>query len=170
MPPRMMTRSAGQSTVTLRGRRTGGWTGRGCRRIGEPTGRVVGRTDEQDVQGGYRGNKANGGVGNHFNNQGNKGNQNNNIVNENIQGGVRNVIMNNGQGGCSYKEFLESKPKEYDDYKALMRKELCPNNEMQKLETEFWYHTMVGADHAAYTDHFHELARLVPYLLPLRTK
>nr|GEZ60183.1 reverse transcriptase domain-containing protein [Tanacetum cinerariifolium] len=58
----------------------------------------------------------------------------------------------------------------WEEYKALMRKELCLNNKMQKLETEFWYHTMVRANHAAYTDHFHELARLVPHLLPLRTK
>nr|GEX97992.1 hypothetical protein [Tanacetum cinerariifolium] len=33
------------------------------------------------------------------------------------------------------------------------------------LETELWNHAMVGAGHAAYTDRFHELARLVPYLV-----
>ncbi|GKE67293.1 hypothetical protein Tco_1521454, partial [Tanacetum coccineum] len=49
--------------------------------------------------------------------------------------------------------------------KALMREELCPNNELQKLETEFWCHVMVGAGHAAYTDRFHELARLLPHLV-----
>ncbi|GJX09850.1 putative reverse transcriptase domain-containing protein [Tanacetum coccineum] len=43
--------------------------------------------------------------------------------------------------------------------KALM----C--HEMQKLETELWNHTMVGVGHAAYTDRFHELARLVPHLI-----
>ncbi|GJV69603.1 putative reverse transcriptase domain-containing protein [Tanacetum coccineum] len=37
--------------------------------------------------------------------------------------------------------------------------------EMQKLETELWNHTLVGVSHAAYTDRFHELARLVPYLV-----
>nr|GEY47108.1 reverse transcriptase domain-containing protein [Tanacetum cinerariifolium] len=26
----------------------------------------------------------------------------------------------------------------WDDFKALMREELCPNNKMQKMETEFW--------------------------------
>nr|GFA61204.1 retrotransposon protein, putative, Ty3-gypsy subclass [Tanacetum cinerariifolium] len=36
---------------------------------------------------------------------------------------------------------------------------------MQKLETELWNHAMVGAGHAAYTDRFHELARLVPHLV-----
>nr|GFA38809.1 reverse transcriptase domain-containing protein [Tanacetum cinerariifolium] len=35
---------------------------------------------------------------------------------------------------------------------------------MQKLEIEFWCHAMIGAGHAVYTDRFHELARLVPYL------
>ncbi|GKG07404.1 hypothetical protein Tco_0330373, partial [Tanacetum coccineum] len=38
-------------------------------------------------------------------------------------------------------------------------------HEMQKLESELWNHTMVGAGHAAYTDRFHELARLVPHLI-----
>ncbi|GJZ50813.1 putative reverse transcriptase domain-containing protein [Tanacetum coccineum] len=33
------------------------------------------------------------------------------------------------------------------------------------LESELWNHAMVGAGHAAYTDRFHELARLVPYLV-----
>ncbi|GJR13388.1 putative reverse transcriptase domain-containing protein [Tanacetum coccineum] len=37
-------------------------------------------------------------------------------------------------------------------------------HEMQKLESELWNHAMVGAGHAAYTDRFHELARLVPHL------
>ncbi|GKD02492.1 putative reverse transcriptase domain-containing protein, partial [Tanacetum coccineum] len=32
-------------------------------------------------------------------------------------------------------------------------------------ETKLWNHVMVGASHAAYTDRFHELARLVPHLV-----
>nr|GEY75204.1 reverse transcriptase domain-containing protein [Tanacetum cinerariifolium] len=36
---------------------------------------------------------------------------------------------------------------------------------MQKLKTELWNHAMVGAGHVAYTDKFHELARLVPHLV-----
>nr|GEV49886.1 reverse transcriptase domain-containing protein [Tanacetum cinerariifolium] len=35
----------------------------------------------------------------------------------------------------------------WEDFKALMKEELCPNNEMQKLESEFWCHAMVGAGH-----------------------
>ncbi|GKD30968.1 putative reverse transcriptase domain-containing protein [Tanacetum coccineum] len=43
--------------------------------------------------------------------------------------------------------------------------EFCPSNEMEKLETEFWNHKMVGANHAGYTDRFHELAKLVSHLV-----
>ncbi|GKE32801.1 putative reverse transcriptase domain-containing protein [Tanacetum coccineum] len=45
-----------------------------------------------------------------------------------------------------------------------------PSHEMRKLETELWNHVMVGAGHAAYTDRFHELARLVPHLVTLERK
>ncbi|GJV24005.1 putative reverse transcriptase domain-containing protein [Tanacetum coccineum] len=38
-------------------------------------------------------------------------------------------------------------------------------HEIQKLESELWNHAMVGAGHAAYTNRFHELARLVPHLI-----
>ncbi|GJV05475.1 putative reverse transcriptase domain-containing protein [Tanacetum coccineum] len=44
-------------------------------------------------------------------------------------------------------------------------KNFCPSNEMEKLENEFWNHKMVGANHAAYTNRFHELAKLVPHLV-----
>ncbi|GKD27400.1 hypothetical protein Tco_1233614 [Tanacetum coccineum] len=53
---------------------------------------------------------------------------------------------------------------------ALMREEFYPNNEMQKLETEFWCHAMVGAGHATYTDQFHKLSRLVPHLVTPENK
>ncbi|GJR24292.1 reverse transcriptase domain-containing protein [Tanacetum coccineum] len=58
----------------------------------------------------------------------------------------------------------------WEDFKALTREEFCPNNEMQKLETEFWCHAMVRAGHATYTDRFHKLARLVPYLVTYENK
>ncbi|GJV03131.1 reverse transcriptase domain-containing protein [Tanacetum coccineum] len=53
----------------------------------------------------------------------------------------------------------------WNDFKALMVEEFCPSNEMEKLESGFWNHKMVGANHAAYTDRFHELAKLVPHLV-----
>nr|GEV02527.1 putative reverse transcriptase domain-containing protein [Tanacetum cinerariifolium] len=51
------------------------------------------------------------------------------------------------------------------DFKALLMEEFCPSNEMEKLESEFWNHKMVGANHTGYTDWFHELAKLVPHLV-----
>nr|GEU94311.1 hypothetical protein [Tanacetum cinerariifolium] len=42
----------------------------------------------------------------------------------------------------------------WEDLKTLTREELCPSNEMQKLETELRNHTMVRAGHDAYTDRF----------------
>ncbi|GKB01704.1 putative reverse transcriptase domain-containing protein [Tanacetum coccineum] len=52
----------------------------------------------------------------------------------------------------------------WNDFKFIMIQEFCPSHEMQKLEFELWNHAMVGAGHAAYTDRFHELVRLVPHL------
>ncbi|GJY85502.1 hypothetical protein Tco_0499528 [Tanacetum coccineum] len=174
MPPRMMTRSAGWATTAPRGGRTGGRTGRGG-------GRTKGRYGDQvpdfftiiaqQLQNLLPTMLAQ--VGNQGNNQGDDMNQNRNVVNDNIQGNVRNVIMNNDRGGCSFKEFLACNPKEYDgkgDFKTLMREELYSSNEMQKLETELYNHAMVRAGHAAYTDRFQELARLVPYLVTLENK
>ncbi|GKD51492.1 hypothetical protein Tco_1280468, partial [Tanacetum coccineum] len=124
-------------------------------------------------------------------NQENVGNQNGNVVNENVQENVRNVIMNGNRVGCSYKEFLVCNPKEYDGkgvaivltrwikkmesvhdmsgcsvdqkvkYTAGSFVEFCPSHKMQKLESELWNHAIGGAGHAAYTDRFHELARMV---------
>ncbi|PWA87894.1 reverse transcriptase domain-containing protein [Artemisia annua] len=58
----------------------------------------------------------------------------------------------------------------WEDFKALMVEEFCPSNDMQKLEKELWNHTMVGANHAGYTDKFHELARMVPHLVTPESK
>ncbi|GJT01310.1 putative reverse transcriptase domain-containing protein [Tanacetum coccineum] len=53
----------------------------------------------------------------------------------------------------------------WNDFKFMMIQEFCPSHKMQKLESELWNHAMVGAGHATYTDRFHELARLVLYLV-----
>ncbi|GJR88325.1 putative reverse transcriptase domain-containing protein [Tanacetum coccineum] len=172
-------------------------------------------------------------VGDHISNQGINGSRNDNATDDSIHEDVRNVNVSNSQNGCSYKEFVACRSKEFDgkggeiaytlwvekmevvqdisgcgdhqkvkysaslliskaltwwnsqvqtrgweatvgmtweDFKALMKKEYCPSNKMQKLETGFWSHAMVGAGHAAYTDRFHELARLVPHLVTPKTK
>ncbi|GKC45197.1 reverse transcriptase domain-containing protein [Tanacetum coccineum] len=53
----------------------------------------------------------------------------------------------------------------WENFKTLTREEFCPSNKMQKLETKLWNPAMVRAGHTAYTDRFHELARLVPHLI-----
>ncbi|GJX44314.1 hypothetical protein Tco_0260990 [Tanacetum coccineum] len=52
---------------------------------------------------------------------------------------------------------------ELERFKALLVEDFCLSNEMEKLENEFWNHTMVGANHVTYTDWFLELAKLVPH-------
>nr|GEU61307.1 reverse transcriptase domain-containing protein [Tanacetum cinerariifolium] len=52
-----------------------------------------------------------------------------------------------------------------NEIEALLVEEFCPSNEMKKLKNEYWNYTMVGANHVAYTDMFHELAKLVPHLV-----
>ncbi|GJZ41065.1 hypothetical protein Tco_0587951 [Tanacetum coccineum] len=203
MPPRMTTQSADQPAAESPGRGTGGRAGREGGRVREPRKRNFDPTGELEGQRNDQGVGANGGVGA---NRGNHGNNQENIVNDNIQGDVRNVIMNNDSRGCMYKEFLACNPKEYDgnggaivytrwiekmesvqdmsgcgdnqkvkytagsfmgkaltwwnsqihtrsreaavgmaweDFKILMREEVCPSNEMQKLETELRNHAMV---------------------------
>ncbi|GJV34688.1 reverse transcriptase domain-containing protein [Tanacetum coccineum] len=53
----------------------------------------------------------------------------------------------------------------WNDFKALMKEGYSPEHELEKLELELWNHKMVGGNHAAYTDRFHELARLVPHMV-----
>nr|GEV55221.1 hypothetical protein [Tanacetum cinerariifolium] len=43
-------------------------------------------------------------------------------------------------------------------------------NTQVQARGEFWNHSMVGADHAGYTDRFHELAKLVPHLVTPEAK
>nr|GEU90357.1 reverse transcriptase domain-containing protein [Tanacetum cinerariifolium] len=57
----------------------------------------------------------------------------------------------------------------WNDFKFMMIQESC-SHEMQKLESELWNHAMVGASHAAYTDRFHELARLVLHLVTPKSR
>nr|GEV96994.1 hypothetical protein [Tanacetum cinerariifolium] len=56
------------------------------------------------------------------------------------------------------------------DFKFMMIEEFCLSHEMQKLETKLWNHAMVEAGYATYTDRFHELARLVPYLVTPKSR
>ncbi|GKE05233.1 hypothetical protein Tco_1397251, partial [Tanacetum coccineum] len=114
----------GRSTAAPRGRRTGGRTGRGGGITGEPKGRVGGRTSEPDGQGGDQGVKANGGIDEVPDFSTVIAQQLQNLLPtiiaqvgsqaSNIQGDVRNVNVNNGRGGCSYKEFMACNSKDND--------------------------------------------------------
>ncbi|GKD93760.1 reverse transcriptase domain-containing protein [Tanacetum coccineum] len=139
MPPRVMTQSAAQPVVALRGGGMGGRVGREGRRVREPKRRKVGPNGEPEGQENEQGVEVNEGVdgvldfstiiaqqlqnllptmlaqvGNQGSNQGDNRNQSGTIVNDNIRGYVRNVIVNNGRRGCTYKEFLACNPKEYN--------------------------------------------------------
>ncbi|GJR21438.1 putative reverse transcriptase domain-containing protein [Tanacetum coccineum] len=118
-------------------------------------------------------------------NRGNVGNQNANVVNENI----KKMEFVHDMSGCSIDQKVKyiagsfvgkaltwwnsqirtliqevAVSMSWNDFKFMMIQEFCPSHEMQKLEYELWNHAMVGAGHVAYTDKFHELARLVPHL------
>ncbi|GJT31234.1 putative reverse transcriptase domain-containing protein [Tanacetum coccineum] len=52
----------------------------------------------------------------------------------------------------------------------FMMEEYCPDDEVHKLESEFWNHKMVESDIDGYTARFHELARLVPHMVTPKSK
>ncbi|GKA27699.1 reverse transcriptase domain-containing protein [Tanacetum coccineum] len=118
MPLKVMIRSAGQPATALRGGGTGGRVGRG----GNDQGVEV--NEGMDGVPDFSTNIAQQfknllltilvQVGNQGSNQGDNRNQSGTAGNDNIRGDVRNVIVNNGRSGCTYKEFLACNPKEYD--------------------------------------------------------
>ncbi|GKA75350.1 hypothetical protein Tco_0781728 [Tanacetum coccineum] len=125
--------------------------------------------------------------------QGNGSNQNGDAVNDNIRGDVGNVLKNNDRRGCIYKEFLACNLKEYDGkggaivYARWIEKmesvqimSRCRDSQKGKYtagsfvgKALTWWNSQIhtrgreaaGASHAASTDRFHELARLVPRLV-----
>nr|GFB22597.1 reverse transcriptase domain-containing protein [Tanacetum cinerariifolium] len=93
-------------------------------------------------------------------NQGNIGNQNGGVVV--LTRWIEKMENVQDMSGCG----IDQKVK----YTGGSFVEFCPSHEMQKLEIELWNHVKVGAGHAAYTDMFHELARLVPHLVTLESR
>ncbi|GJU12161.1 putative reverse transcriptase domain-containing protein [Tanacetum coccineum] len=171
MPPRMMTRSAGRSTATPRGGRTSGRTGRGGGRIGEPTGKQLQNLLPTIIAQ----------IGNHASNI--QGDVRNVSINNSLGGCSYKEFLacnskdSDGKGGAiAYTRWTEKMESVQDmsgcgDNQKVKYtsgsfiEDLSPNNEMQKLKTRFSCHAMVGVSHATYTDRFHEVARLVPYLV-----
>ncbi|GJY07839.1 putative reverse transcriptase domain-containing protein [Tanacetum coccineum] len=124
----------------------------------------------------------------------NNGNNNNNNRNNNNNDGNNNNNGNCGNNGCSYKGFQACGPKEYDrkggaialtrwieKMENVLDNSGCSENQKVKyVASSFvnkaltWWNTQIqargrkaaiGANHAAYTDRFHELAKLVPHLV-----
>ncbi|GJU52881.1 putative reverse transcriptase domain-containing protein [Tanacetum coccineum] len=71
-------------------------------------------------------------------------------------------------GAVALTRWIEKIESVIDNSECLANQRV--NNEIEKLEGEFWNHSMVGADHAGYTDRFHELAKLVPHLVTPEAK
>ncbi|GKA93128.1 hypothetical protein Tco_0815114, partial [Tanacetum coccineum] len=162
MPPRMRTRTAGRPAAESLGGGTGERVGSGGRGRRPREGNDE-RVDELNGQGNDQGMRANGGV---------KG------VNGNVEranGGapdfstiIAQQLQNLLPAMLAQIRTLSQEvavSMSCNDFKFMMIQEFCPSHEMQKLESELWNHAMVGAGHAAYTDRFHELARLVPHLV-----
>ncbi|GJY15754.1 putative reverse transcriptase domain-containing protein [Tanacetum coccineum] len=152
MPPRIRTQSAGRPTAeSLRGG-PGERVGKGRR------GRSPREGNDERVED----------LNGQRNDQGFRANEGVEGVNGNVEGANRGGAivltrwiekMENIQdmSGCSNDQKVK--------YTTSSFMEFCPSHEMQKLESELWNHAMVGAGHAAYTDRFYELARLVPHLV-----
>ncbi|GJR55668.1 putative reverse transcriptase domain-containing protein [Tanacetum coccineum] len=172
MPPTMTTRSVGRLAAASRGGGTGGraGSGGGRTRVRRNDG-VNGVPDfstiiPQQLQNLLPTIVAQ--VGDQGRGQGNGRNQNGNAINDNIRGDV--------SSGCTYKEFLDCNPKE-DSQKvkytagSFVGKNLTWwNSKIHTRGQEATNHAMVGAGHAAYTDRFHKLARLVTHLVTFESK
>nr|GEU57068.1 putative reverse transcriptase domain-containing protein [Tanacetum cinerariifolium] len=161
MPPTMTTRSVGRPAAESRGGGT-------SRRAGSGGGRARGRSGDQ-------GDGRIDGQGGQVSSQGSE-------VNDGVNGfpDFSTIIA---QQGCTYKEFLAYNPKKYNGkggaivYTCWIEKmesvydmSGCRDSQRVKYTTGSFNHAMVGASHAAYTDRFHELARLVPHLVTLEGK
>nr|GEU67352.1 putative reverse transcriptase domain-containing protein [Tanacetum cinerariifolium] len=164
MPPRMKNHSAGRGGATPMGGRTDARKGRGGGR---------GNDDNDDINNnGNNDGICNAGNVNGRSGYNNTKTENNEEGRK--KGNSRDGNDNNNGNRCSYKEFLACKPKEfdgkggaiaytqwvekmesargritivgmaYDDFKTLLKDEYYPYNKMQKLENEFWNHTMMG--------------------------
>nr|GEY55233.1 hypothetical protein [Tanacetum cinerariifolium] len=168
MPPRMRTQSAGWPVAELRGGGTGGRVGKGGGRCRGPKG---GNDDHVDEMNGQRNDQrvgANGGV---------EGVNGNDISGYSTDQKVKySTSLLVGKDLTWWNSHIRTLSQEiavsmsWNDFKFMMIEEFCPSYEMQKLETKLWNHIMVGVGHAAYTDRFYELARLVPHLVTPKSR
>nr|GFB06750.1 hypothetical protein [Tanacetum cinerariifolium] len=168
--PRMRTRSAGRPAVESLGGGTDVRVGRGGR------GKRLREGNDEHVDD-FNGQGNDQGIRNllpamlaQVGNQGNVGNQNGNVVNENVQENVRNVLVNENRiekiesmhdmSGCIIDQKVNYIVSSFVG-KALT----WWNSQIRTLSQEVDNHAMVGAGHVAYTNRFHESARLIPHLV-----
>ncbi|GKA28494.1 putative reverse transcriptase domain-containing protein [Tanacetum coccineum] len=168
MPPRMRTRSAGRpATESLRGG-TGERVGRGGRGRRPREGNDERIVDLLMVKEMTRVWELMGFIFSSNSVRREVNGNNSNVVNENVQENVGSVLVNGNRVGCSYKEFLACNPKEYNGKGGVvvLTHWIEKMENIRKLSQKLLLnHAMVGTGHAAYTDRFRELTRLVPHLL-----
>ncbi|GJY90112.1 hypothetical protein Tco_0505308 [Tanacetum coccineum] len=141
MPPRMRTQSAGRPTTESLGRGTGIRVGRDGRGRRPREGNDE-RVDDLNGQGNDQGMGANGGV----------------------ERGECWECDSKWQPGS-----VDQKVK-YTAGSFVGKALTWWNSQIRMLSQEVANHAMVRAGHAAYTDRFHELARLVPHLVTPKSK
>ncbi|GJS14634.1 putative reverse transcriptase domain-containing protein [Tanacetum coccineum] len=142
MPLKMRTRSVGRPVIESRGGETGEQVGRGRRGRG-PRGGNDDRVDKLNGQGNDQGQELMGML----------------VTKEMLEVKMIRTLSHEVAVSMSW-----------NDFKFMMIEEFCPSHEIQKSETKMWNHVMVRASHAAYTNRFHELARLVTYLVTLESR
>nr|GEZ54563.1 hypothetical protein [Tanacetum cinerariifolium] len=182
----MTTHNVGRRTTTTRGGRTGRQTGRGGGRTSEKGGRGNG------VNGGVDEVPDFATVIAHQNDNAVNDNIHEDDRNANVGNGrngcsyMEFVACNpkefDGKGGViAYTPWVEKMEAIQDisgcgvNQKVKYAGGLLTNKALtwwntQKLEAEFWCHSMVGDGHVVYIDRFYELARLVHHLVMLETK
>ncbi|GJX16766.1 hypothetical protein Tco_0217598 [Tanacetum coccineum] len=164
MPPRMRTRSASWLAAESLGGGTGVRVGRGGRGR-RPKEGYDERVDELNGQGNDQSLGANKGVeGVNGNVEGANGGAPDflTIIAQQLQNllpAMLAQVSNRGNVGNQNGNVVN------ENVQENVGNVMATGHEMQKLESELWNHAMVGAGHAAYTNRFHELARLVPYLV-----
>ncbi|GJT31091.1 putative reverse transcriptase domain-containing protein [Tanacetum coccineum] len=178
MPPRVRTQNASWPVAESQGRGKGGRVGRGGGRSRGPRGGNDDHVEKLNGQGNDQGNLLPAMLA-QVGNQGNVGNQNGCSYKEFL---ACNLKEYDGKGGAVVLTRWIEKMESVQDMSGCsidqkvkytagsFMEEFCPSHEIQKLQTELWNHAMVRAGHAAYTDRFHELARLVPYLVTPKSR
>nr|GEV87501.1 hypothetical protein [Tanacetum cinerariifolium] len=58
----------------------------------------------------------------------------------------------------------------WENFIGLLTKEYCRKDKMQKLESEFWNHQMLGTEVDKYTAPFYELAKMLPHMVSTKEK